>query len=115
MLEAINVAFAKLENDQITAVPTAVSIEVHAPISSMQDAASYGPPDLERLASALAWLTPDCDELTWKMYRLAPLARIAIEHPQLAAEVYALAKRWSSGELGGQPSKKWGVLISTEF
>ena len=107
MLQAINVAFDKLKNEPITAVQTAVSVEVHAPVSSMQDIASYGPPDLERLASALSSLDPDCDDLTWKMYRLAPLARIATEHPQLAAQVYALAKRWSSGELGVKPSKKW--------
>ena len=107
MLEAIHVAFAKLEDNQIRMVPTAVKAEANGPASDTPGTASYGPPDLESLASALRWLDPDCDDATWKFHRIAPLARVAREHPKLAAEVYALAKHWSSGELGGKPSKAW--------
>lgn len=107
LLQAINAAFARLESDQINAVQTVVKVEGNAPVSAMPNTSDYGPPDLERLASALAWLTPDCDDYTWKFDRLAPLARVAREYPALAAQAYALAKCWSSGELGDKPSKKW--------
>jgi hypothetical protein len=68
---------------------------------------SFGSPDLTRLASALRVLDPDCDEATWSLRRIAPLAREARAFPELAAGLYALARTWSSGELRGQPSAKW--------
>jgi len=71
------------------------------------DAPKYGPPDLEKLSAALATLDPDCDEATWKLKRLAPLAIAARNHPELATALYELARSWSSGELSGKASKAW--------
>jgi P4 family phage/plasmid primase-like protien len=65
------------------------------------------PPELGVLASALTVLDPDCDEATWKLHRLAPLARAAREHPALAVRLRDLARTWSSGELRGSPSQAW--------
>ena len=62
---------------------------------------------MERLASALAVLDPDCDDETWKFGRLAPLARVSREHPEFATRLRALAMSWSSGELSGKPSVEW--------
>jgi putative DNA primase/helicase len=68
---------------------------------------SYGPPDLAKLASALEVLDPDCDEATWKLNRIAPLARAAAAHFPLADDLRELARSWSSGELRGEPSHAW--------
>jgi len=106
MLNAIEAAFSKMP-----AVGATASVKPPATVvkpSSVTDVQSISPPpNFENLASALKVLTPDCDEYTWKFYRLAALARIAREHPELAARVYALTKAWASGELGGIPSKIW--------
>lgn len=59
----------------------------------------YGPPDLEKLESALAVLDPDCEEQTWKLKRIAPLARAAKEHPELRDRLKELTRRWSRGDL----------------
>jgi hypothetical protein len=59
------------------------------------------------LASALAFLDPDCDEETWKLKRIAPLAREAFICPELNNDLYELACSWSSGELCGYPSVAW--------
>ncbi len=64
-------------------------------------------PDLKRLGSALIVLDPDCDDETWKLKRLAPLARAGRDHPTLATRLRALAMSWSSGELRGTPSVAW--------
>jgi P4 family phage/plasmid primase-like protien len=64
-------------------------------------------PDLARLASALRVLDPDCDDSTWKLRRLAPMAREARAFPDLADGLRALARTWSSGELRGLPACKW--------
>ncbi len=80
-----------------------------AKINDDADTSSYGPPDLSRLASALAVLDPDCDERTWKLARIAPLARAANTFPDISEALYELAKSWSSGELGGVASKAWGA------
>lgn len=94
-------------DDQNKTTQAVMNGAVQVPVIVPLDTSSDGPPDLIMLASALACLTPDCDDYTWKFYRLAPLARIAREYPALAAEVYALAKSWSSGALGDKPSKAW--------
>lgn len=67
----------------------------------------YGPHNLPRLASALAYIDPDCDEPTWAMGCLAALAQSAIDFPELHDDLYRLARYWSSGELCGIPSKAW--------
>jgi len=40
-------------------------------------------------------------------HRIAPIAREARLHPEMAAELHELAKSWSSGELAGVPCKAW--------
>jgi len=83
---------------------------------------SYGSLDLVNLAAALKCLDPDCDDETWKLGRLAPMARAASEQPEMAAKLKALARSWSSGELHGAPCKAWttpgasnGVTGEVEF
>ena len=66
-----------------------------------------GPHNLERLASALASIDPDCDEPTWAMKVIGALAQSTIDHPELHDELYLLANLWSSGDLVGVPSKAW--------
>jgi hypothetical protein len=65
------------------------------------------PPSLARLAVALRLLNPDCDEATWKLRRLAPMARAARMHPDLEPALKALASAWSSGELRGRCAASW--------
>jgi len=67
----------------------------------------YGPPELDKLASALTRLDPDCDEETWKLRRIAPLADAARNYPDYAGDLYELAWSWSSGELSGTASTAW--------
>ena len=75
--------------------------------TTLAGASIYGPPDIEKLSSALAMLDPDCDEETWKLYRLAPLALAARNYPDYSAELYELTRSWSSGELCGKASMAW--------
>jgi P4 family phage/plasmid primase-like protien len=91
-------------HERLCALPTTTD-STAAPSES--SGRSYGPPDLAGLASSLKLLDPDCEESTWSLRRIAPLAREAREHPGFAAGLYALARTWSSGELRGQPSTKW--------
>lgn len=65
------------------------------------------PAQLQKLASALCVLSPDIDEKSWSLYRIAPIARAARENPDFAIDLYLLGRRWSSGELRGLPSKAW--------
>lgn len=69
--------------------------------------ASDPPPDVARLTSALACIDPDCDEETWKLRVIAPMAGAARGYPDHADELKDLAKCWSSGELQAKPSVKW--------
>lgn len=68
---------------------------------------NYGAPNLDQLASALVVLDPDCDDETWKLRRLAPLADAARQYPESGEALYELARSWSSGELRGIASKAW--------
>lgn len=86
---------------------TAQLVEPSAPTSTSSQPATYGPLDMAKLESALAWLDPDCDEATWKLKRLAPMANAARENAAIAGEMKSLAKRWSSGELQGKPATAW--------
>lgn len=69
----------------------------------------FGLSDLLKLQSALKHLDPDCDDETWKLRRIAPAARAARDYPELAAQLQALMRAWSSGELRGQPSLAWAI------
>lgn len=110
MLATIDGAFEKFCTT--TPKPSVSSLRIPSPtreinIDREATMPSFGPPNIEKLSSALASLDPDCDETTWKLRRLGPLAREARKHPELANPLYQLAKDWSSGELGGQASKAW--------
>lgn len=63
--------------------------------------------DMAKLRSALVTLDPDCNEKTWKLARIAPLADAARNHPEHAKKLYELARQFSSGELRGNPSQQW--------
>lgn len=105
MLDAIDSALLECGAETVTLVPTdKTEPAVSAPYA---DSNATEPPNLLHLESALKSLGPDCDDKTWKFYRLAPLAYLAREFPELTDTLRALAIRWSSGELRGEPSEKW--------
>ena len=106
MVDAIAGAHARLCSAVATKPPSHPSI-ARTTTTGNAEASNYGPPELARLASALATLDPDCDEETWKLRRLAPLALEAFNHPSLCTELYELARSWSSGELVGKASTAW--------
>lgn len=67
------------------------------------DAAQDEEVDTERLRSALRSIDPDADnDRTWIAYRIGPLANAAKRRPELASELFALAWKFSSGELRGK-------------
>lgn len=61
--------------------------------------AEYGPPDIDKLQSALSVLDPDCEEPTWKLHRIAPLVLAAKQHPELHDQLKELGRQWSRGDL----------------
>ena len=69
-------------------------------------------PDLVRLKSAYSSLTPDCDDRVKAFYRIAPAAREARLHPDIADELYKLLRAWASGELHGIEAKGWSTIGS---
>ncbi len=105
MLAAIDDAHGKLVK------PVQAKPVQPKPISAVNAARveglSFGPPDVKRLASALAVLEPDCDEREWKFEIIAPLARAARDYPKVAEELKQLAISFSSGALRGTPSLAW--------
>ncbi len=104
-LDAIDAAFI---NSGVKAeAPASISKTVHVVPKPLEDATGIQPPDLLQLESALKALDPDCDEKTWKFYRLAPLAYLSRAYPELHDTLRELAIRWSSGDLRGEPSWKW--------
>ena len=118
LLDAIDTAHMKLSTTA-KKQPT-----VHIPktaSSAPTENVFSGTQKLERLASALTSLDPDCDEETWKLKRLAPLAREAFYYPEMSSDLCELARSWSSGELRGSPSVAWnnpggrGVTGEEEF
>ena len=85
-----------------------IDIEAASPATPVAIDETYiEPPNLIRLASAMTVLEADCDERTWTFHRLAPVAYTARAIPELGDQLKDLARRWSSGELRGVPSKKW--------
>jgi hypothetical protein len=79
------------------------------PASGSGQADSFGPSDLTRVASALGSLDPDCDEPTWTLRIMAPLAHEARAFPEQERALYGLARAFSSGDLQGKPSVKWNT------
>ncbi len=118
LLDAIDTAYNKLCTTPEKKTPTSV----HKPArSALTKHVFTGSPQLERLASALACLDPDCNEETWKLRRISPIALEASKHPELSNKLYNLARSWSSGVLRGYPSVAWstpgggGVTGEEEF
>lgn len=72
-----------------------------------------GPVDFDRLRSALQCLDPDCEEVEWKLRRIAPIARAAAANPEQAKQLRKLARAWSSGDLRGAPAKAWSTPGNT--
>lgn len=107
MLKAIDRAFEKYCPPIRTAAETNGAEGYDFSARSNTNSADYGAPDLVRLASALATLEPDCDDHEWKFGRIAPLARAANAHPEMAADLKKLGQLWSSGELRGKASMAW--------
>lgn len=101
MLAAIDGAHGKLV--KLVAKPKPISDSNAARVEGL----GFGPPDVKRLASALAVLDPDCDERQWKFEIIAPLARAARDYPEVAQELKQLATEFSSGALRGTPSTSW--------
>ena len=105
MLDVLDAAFVDVKEEVKSPEPAHKADPVTPmPIS---DTSVTDPPNLHHLESALKSLDPDCDEKTWKFHRLAPLAYLAREFPELGDTLRALAIAWSSGELRGVPSTKW--------
>jgi hypothetical protein len=99
MLQAIDDAY----NTAVSQKPTINKNTTKA------DSTQSEAPDLKRLESALKALSPDCEEDIWKLKRLAPMAKAAAEHPEIADQMRELAGDWSSGELAGSPSVAWST------
>jgi len=107
MLGAIDLAFASLSIKVET--PSAISTPAQVVTRPVVDVAEILPPRIDRLTSALKTLDPDCDEKTWKLRCIAPLAYLASLYPEQNDTLRDLALRWSSGELRGIPSEKWNT------
>gem|GEM_PF-1423016 len=105
MFAAIEAAYTRVCGS-VAATPASaqLSLSLSEPTSVTRD---FGAPDMRRLRSALKTLPADCDEATWTLCRIAVLARLSVQFPQLATELEQLAKEWSSGKLAGVPSKAW--------
>lgn len=99
MQAAIDLAYAKIQSPAPKAVKV-VAPSVNRPLDSNT---------LRRLSSALPHVYPDCDDGTWKLQILAPLARAARDNPDQAATLRQLAIDFSSGTLRGRPSEKWAT------
>lgn len=100
MLSAISAAHAKFCDKG--GEPKDAKFKVSEPLS-----ADFEPVNLDRLSSSLVPLDPDCDEETWKLRRMAPLANLAKQFPHMAERLRNLARAWSSGELRGKASQAW--------
>jgi hypothetical protein len=106
MLSAIKVAHQRLlikpEKEEMVASVTNLPMVTNVlPMSTSND------PELKKLKSALSVLDPDCSEGEWKLKRLAPLASLAMQHPEHAEKIKLLARKWSRGDLQNKSSKKW--------
>jgi hypothetical protein len=104
MLKAINTSYHQLciTPEIVTPVATLpVLTAATLPVVITSD------PELKKLKSALSVLEADCSEEEWKFKRLAPLASLAIQHPEDAEKIKLLAEKWSRGDLQNKPSNKW--------
>lgn len=109
MLDAIDAAMVTFAAEADTIAAQAVLNSVALAPAPLQAAPDREPPNLLTLASALKVLPPDCDEKSWKFYRIGPMAYEARYFPELHDALYKLARDWSSGNLGGITSVKWNT------
>lgn len=100
LLAAIETAYARLCSAPPGRPPSEKPVRSREPIT-------YGPPNLSRLSAALAFLDPDCEEYSWKLRRIGPLARAARDYPEKSSDLRKLASSWSSGALWVTPSIDW--------
>lgn len=114
-LEALEAAYKKhvaVEGGQ-QATQVDSGAHMHSPLPSSADATDTQPleipPELQKLASALKVLDPDCDEKTWTIYSIVPMINEARAHPELAMDIKRLARSWSSGVLRGKAANAWSV------
>lgn len=110
LFAAIDAAYNKFCGDPVISKQSNVVNVVNVDFTGTRYQ-KLGSPNLDSLASALFALDPDCDERTWTIYRLAPMARAARDNAGFSASLYDLAKSWSSGELQGKQSKAWFVCL----
>ena len=82
-----------------------------SPINTAIDQIIFSP-DLARLKSAYRSLTPNCDDRTKALYRIAPAAREARLFPDMAEDLHRLLRSWASGELWGDEVKGWSTAGS---
>lgn len=107
MLAAIDDAYDRFCGTEWIKVPSFQGhTQADAAVGSVEEP-KYRTLDIEKLASALKVLDPDCDDAEWKLRRIAPLAGAARAFPGSGETLRELARSWSSGELRGWPSTKW--------
>jgi hypothetical protein len=104
VLQRIASAHARLCAPPQILAQVATSLQRVGPVS----APSVRELDPQALKAALARLGPDCDEPTWTLRRIAPLAAAARENPEHEDALRELARAWSRGDLWPVPSKAWG-------
>lgn len=109
MLDAIDAAYDRFCGTERIKVPSPLVKAQVTVASDNVEKPQYRAIDIERLASALTVLDPDCDDYEWKLKRLAPLAKAARENPTSERTLRELARSWSSGELRGYPARAWGT------
>lgn len=107
MLNAIDSAYDKFCSTKLILIPVTLEKVKVANTRKKVARSKSGPVDIEKLASALMQLDPDCDEHEWALRRIAPMAGAAREYPALSKTLRELTRSWSSGELRGLPSRKW--------
>lgn len=109
MLDAIDAAYDRFCGTERIKVPSSQGqAQAAAAIDNVAEP-KYRTLDIEKLASALMHLDPDCDDYEWKLKRMAPLAKAARENPASERTLRELARLWSSGELRGYPAMAWGT------
>ena len=109
MLDAIDAAYDRFCGTERIKVPSSQGqAQAAAAIDNVAEP-KYRTLDIEKLASALMHLDPDCDDYAWKLQRMQPLAKTTRANPTSERTLRELARLWSSGELRGYPAMAWGT------
>jgi hypothetical protein len=107
VLSAIDSAYQKLEKTRVQLPSHEASTVANTSSNDTSCAAENDSLQMDKLASALSVLDPDCEESIWSLRRIAPMVREAKKHPEYAEQLYQLCRDWSSGKLRGVLSHKW--------